>query len=278
VAIIIRRNIVRNQQSTAMVTPEQMDSWYQYKDYPKYFARDWALKDTGIYLSKDQEDFVQAVAEHPRVAMKAGTGQGKTLAFYILVTWFLATRVQPYIPITAPTKNQLRDALWTEIARWLQISPLRHLIRWEAEKIVLIPDPLTSYAVGRTAREAQSLAGRHANHMLFLADEARIIKKGIFEAIEGCLTSGAENRFAMIGNPTQINGYFYDAFHEDKEDWHLMTINGEKSPRSKPEYIARMARKYGRDSDIYRVRVLGEFPKGNPDAFIQLSEVEAAMM
>jgi len=83
---------------------------------------------------------------------------------------------------------------------------------WEAEKIVLIPDPLTSYAVGRTAREAQSLAGRHANHMLFLADEASIIKKEIFEAIEGCLTSGAENRFAMIGNPTQINGYFFAVF------------------------------------------------------------------
>jgi len=42
------------------------------------------------------------------------------------------------------------------------------------------------------------------------------------------------------------------------------------------EYCERIATRYGRDSDVYRVRVLGLFPKGEPDTFIRLDEAEGA--
>ena len=44
------------------------------------------------------------------------------------------------------------------------------------------------------------------------------------------------------------------------------------------DYCQRLIRQYGMDSDVVRVRVLGEFPKSEPDGLIPLEIVEAAMM
>lgn len=274
---INRFNFKRLELTVAGEAEKQAKLWSQYVDHPVEFTKDFIFRDTGFELSWQQVKLLQAIADNLRVTCRAATGVGKSATLACAIQWFLATRPQPYIPCTAPTLPQLKDVLWTEIARWLNKSQLRHLIKWEAEKITLRADPITSYAVGRTAREAQSLAGRHAHHMMFVADEASVIRNDIFEVIEGCLTHD-DNRFVMIGNPTQISGYFYDSFHDDADDWCKLHFSGEDSPLVKPESLARLIRKYGKDSDIYRVRGLGEFPKGNPDSFIQLADVEAAMM
>ena len=275
--LIKRFNFKRLELTSAGETIKKAEAWSQYVNYPVEFTEDFIFKDTGFVLSWQQKDLLNAIAQNLRVTCRAATGVGKSSSLACGIQWFLATRPQPYIPCTAPTLPQLKDVLWTEIARWLNKSKLRHLLKWEAEKILLRADPITSYAVGRTAREAQSLAGRHAHHMMFVADEASVIRDDIFEVIEGCLTHD-DNRLVMIGNPTQISGYFYDSFHDDKEDWKTLHFSGEDSPLVKPESLARLIRKYGRDSDIYRVRGLGEFPRGNPEAYIQLADVEAAML
>ena len=43
-----------------------------------------------------------------------------------------------------------------------------------------------------------------------------------------------------------------------------------------PEYAREVAQTYGEDSDIYRVRVLGEFPQASDLQFIASSVVDAA--
>ena len=48
------------------------------------------------------------------------------------------------------------------------------------------------------------------------------------------------------------------------------------SPRTSKENIRMLQKKYGIDSDVYRVRVLGEFPKGESDSLISLEVVEQA--
>jgi hypothetical protein len=68
----------------------------------------------------------------------------------------------------------------------------------------------------------------------------------------------------------------HDTFHRDKASWSNLTFNSEKSPLAKKEYIQRIARKYGIDSDVYRVRVLGTEPKGNPKAFISMESATKA--
>jgi hypothetical protein len=72
---------------------------------------------------------------------------------------------------------------------------------------------------------------------------------------------------------------FYESFYgKAAESWHKIHWNGEETPET-PYFSQRrnkeLAEEHGRDSDIYRVRVLGEFPKLDPDAVVSLEDLMA---
>ena len=50
------------------------------------------------------------------------------------------------------------------------------------------------------------------------------------------------------------------------------------SERVSPDYVHAMRSKYGEDSNVYRVRVLGQFPRSDDDQAIPLDWVEKAAM
>jgi hypothetical protein len=81
----------------------------------------------------------------------------------------------------------------------------------------------------------------------------------------------------MCGNPTRLSGYSYEAFHARRAAWLLHHVNVEDSPLVDREQLEEKARDWGRDSDLYRVRVLGEFPRGEASAFIPLEVCEQAV-
>jgi hypothetical protein len=54
-------------------------------------------------------------------------------------------------------------------------------------------------------------------------------------------------------------------------------MNSENSPLVSKEYVQRMADRYGRHSNVYRVRVLGEFPRQEEDQLIGLDLIENAV-
>lgn len=259
---------------TALIKPEYL---YQYVNYPIDFVYDVITPDIPDFkLAPDQEYLLRSLAENTRTSARSGHGVGKTSGIGFGIKWFLCTRPEALVPCTAPKADQLHDVLWTEIQRWLNRSRLKGVLRWTAERIKHLSSPDTWYAVARTARDPENLAGFHAKHLLFVVDEASGVRDAIFDTIEGALTF-EDNRIVIIGNPTQIRGYFYDSHHRDKDSWNTLHFDSEKSPLVKPEYCVRIARKYGVHSDIYMVRVKGEFPKGNPESFIQLADVEAAV-
>ena len=80
----------------------------------------------------------------------------------------------------------------------------------------------------------------------------------------------------MCGNPTRSDGYFYDAFHNDRDKWHCMTVSCEDGEYVDPKFISDMADKYGENSNVFRVRVLGEFPTQSDDVLLPLHLVEDA--
>ena len=105
-------------------------------------------------------------------------------------------------------------------------------------------------------------------------DEASGIPDQVFEVARGALsTPGA--RVVMAANPTRTTGYFYQAFHRNREAWDLLTFSCADSLLVSKEYVEAMREEYGTESDIYRVRVLGEFPKGGDLQFIPSSLVES---
>jgi len=57
--------------------------------------------------------------------------------------------------------------------------------------------------------------------------------------------------------------------------WECFTFNAEESPLVAKENIRLIEQEYGRDSDVFRVRVLGEFPYRDPDVIISEEDIIA---
>jgi phage terminase large subunit len=87
-------------------------------------------------------------------------------------------------------------------------------------------------------------------------------------------TEGAKT--VMVGNPTRNSGYFHGAFHQNRDFWWCRKVSSFDSPLVSENYLKEIAANYGADSNIYRVRVLGEFPQSEDDVVIPLHLIEAA--
>lgn len=113
--------------------------------------------------------------------------------------------------------------------------------------------------------------------MLFIVDEASGVADPIMEAVLGTL-SGKNNKLLLCGNPTRSSGTFFDAFHADRVQYKCHTVSSRNSPRTNKDNIASLDRKYGKQSNVVRVRVDGEFPEQEDDIFIISSSVEHCCM
>jgi hypothetical protein len=95
------------------------------------------------------------------------------------------------------------------------------------------------------------------------------------EAILGTL-SGVNNKLLLCANPTKNSGTFFDSHNKDRELYKCHRVSSRDSKRASKDNITMLERKYGKDSDVVRVRVDGEFPKREADAFMPLEFVELA--
>lgn len=230
-----------------------------------------------------------------RVVAKSAHGVGKTTTL-ALVDWvYLMTRPKCRVVATAPTQSQLKDILWPEVAKWGERMPEQFRGMWEiSETHVRHKEfPKTWFAVARTSNRPENLQGFHNDNILINVDEASGVAQNIFEVIEGTLSEaeqeGREAKFIMTGNPTQVLGEFYNAFHKNKGLYARYTISGDDmrpkdknggriyvSSRVTEAYRKNMARKYGRNSAVYDVRVRGLFPSMSDNTVIPLAWAEAA--
>ena len=237
----------------------------------------------GIKPDPWQVEALEALFGHGRVAIRACHGPGKTALAAWAILLFLLSHFPARIPCTAPTASQLRDVLWSELGKWLnrlkdRQPGLRGMFRLTTERLELVNEPEEAFAVARTARpEApEALQGFHNENMLFVIDEASGVHQAIFEVGEGALSEEGA-KVLMLGNPTRTSGYFFDAFHRVRARWYCIKVAAEDSPRVSDSYVEDMAAKYGAESNVYRVRVLGEFPTAADNAVISLEDAESAV-
>lgn len=226
-----------------------------------------------------------ATATHDRIAVKSGHGVGKSTELSIIILLGLVTHHPIKIPCTAPSAHQLEDVLWAELAQWhRRLHPwLRKLFNFKQGKVEAAWAPNESFAVARTARREQPEAfqGFHAKHLWFVADEASGVDDLVFEVASGAMSTPGAKTF-LRGNPTRTSGYFYDCFHPTAgmKPWRTSTVSCFDVAGvswADPGYPAEVAGRYGEDSNVYRVRVLGEFPRQDDDTVIPLDLIDAAV-
>lgn len=244
-----------------------------YKDTPYNYVIDII----GVIPDPQQKQILIAIQDGARfIAVKSGHGVGKTALEAWLIQWFLVTRPHCKIPSTAPTSLQLLSNLWPEIFKWSQKSKLKSWFDRTKTMFFIKGFEEDWFAIARSSNKPENLHGFHADNLLYNIEEASGVPQDIMEVVEGALTS-KDNYCFMFSNPTKLSGTFYNAFHKDKKNWVTFTLNSEESSLVEKSYCERMASKFGRNSDVYRVRVLGEFPRGETEAIFTIDEVEEAM-
>ncbi len=232
----------------------------------------------GAKPDSEQTKILRSLSVNSMTSVRSGHGVGKSAVEAWAVIWFMVTRPFPKIPCTAPTQHQLFDILWAEVNKWIRSSKvLANDLIWTKEKLYMKGYPEEWFAVARTASKPDALQGFHAEHLLYIIDEASGVDDNIFEPVLGALsTPGA--RLLMCGNPTQLSGFFYESHTKNKASYATFHIDGRKSGRVPQDFIDTIIRMYGEDSDVFRVRVAGDFPLQEDDIFIPLSLVENSIM
>lgn len=241
-----------------------------YRNDPVLFANEVLLFKPDDW----QKDALMDLAKNPKVSIKSGQGVGKTGIEAVAFLWFLVCFPYPRVVATAPTRQQLNDVLWSEVAKWMAKSPLlSSMLKWTKTYVYMVGQEKRWFAVARTATKAENMQGFHEDNMLFIVDEASGVADPIMEAILGTLT-GVNNKLLLCGNPTKASGTFYDSHNRDRKLYCCHTVSSEDSPRTNKQNIEALIQKYGYDSNVVRVRVRGLFPKEDADVFISSSIVE----
>lgn len=231
-----------------------------------------------------QAELLRAVAAgHRRISVRSGHGVGKTTAAAWAALHFLSTKYRCKVVVTAPTSSQLYDALYPEILFWIRQSPdpVQNLFVVGAERIEMAADK-SSFLSIRTSRaeKPDALQGVHADHVLLIGDEASGIPEAVFEAAAGSM-SGHTAVTLLLGNPVRASGYFYKTHYPDPDTpdelrWKTFHVSCLASSRVSKAFVEEIKATYGEESNAYRVRVLGEFPKTDDNAVIPRELIEAA--
>lgn len=229
-----------------------------------------------------------------RVACKSGQGPGKTSCSALIGMWWCLRHINSQVLVTAPSMKLCRDVYLKECRRrMVDAHPL-------LKKFILVTKSRVYFGgsnypnwqiipVTASATDAAGAQGQHDDNMHIIFEEASGISPTIWEAMEGT-ASNTKSEYTpeanqccilAIGNPVEVGTPFYDCFYTERGDgkedgWRCVTFNTEDSPLVSPENIARIARKYGKDSNVYRVRVLGQFPRMADLGIISMEDLEAA--
>lgn len=220
-----------------------------------------------------------------RISIRACHGPGKTT----VAAWIFWNQVLCRFPqktvATAPSRGQLEDALVSEILAWYSKlpEPLQGLFEIKKNRIELKAAPEESFFSARTARaeNPEALQGVHSEHVLLIADEASGVPEAIFEAAAGSM-SGHSATTLLLGNPVRSSGFFFDTHHKLRDMWRVYHVTGVEgaagiySPRISADFVEDIARRYGEESNAYRIRVLGEFPRADADTIIPYELIVSA--
>lgn len=265
-------------------------------------------------LDEEQKDILRSVQTNKMTAVASGTARGKDFiaACAAMCFMYLTPRFDregnlsknTKIAMTAPTGRQVTDIMIPEVSRlyrkagFLPGRLLANGIRTNYEEWYL-----TGFKSSADNTEAWS--GFHAVNTMFIVTEASGIPDVTFNAIEGNLQGNS--RLLIVFNPNITTGYAAKAMKSKRfKKFHLNSLNAENVVKKKNvipgqvdydwvkdkvETWCSLIRKedfdegrgdfefegnYYTPNDLFRVKVLGMFPKVAEDVLIPYEWVEIA--
>ena len=246
--------------------------------------RDWqreALNEIGARLRAGYEP--GAALMPVLMARASGHGIGKSALVAWIAHWAVSTCKDARVVITANTQAQLTTKTWPELAKWFRLAINRDWFDVQATSIQSI-NPLHAKtwridAVTWSLTNLEAFAGLHnkGKRIVLLFDEGSGIDNQVWEVAEGALTDeDTEIVWGAFGNPTEPSGRFAECFGRQRYRWLGRQIDSRTVPGTNKALHAQWAQLYGEDSDFFRVRVRGMFPRSGSMQFIPTGDVDAA--
>lgn len=277
--------------SRSIAARSRSDAWMH---NPARWTKEVIAWPEGQALTAYQGDILDAIPVRRRVAVRGPHGLGKTGVAALTVLWFATTReaagIDWKVITTASAWRHLSVYLWPEIVKWAR------RIRWDVlgrppftvhELLTLNLKLLNGAASAVASNKAELIEGAHADSLLYLIDEAKIVPNATWDAIEGAFsggqTDGLPEAFALaISTPGPPAGRFYDIHRHAPglEDWYTRHVTLEEAitaGRISRAWAEQRKKQWGADSALYANRALGEFHASDEDAVIPLAWVEAAV-
>lgn len=262
------------------------------------YAFPWGVRETSLERYGGPWDWqlevlgnLQAHLQNPatrftpfRQAVSSGNGVGKSALLAMITNWAMSTFEDTKCVITAGKGAQLISKTVPEMNKWTRLAINYHW--WDLKAMSLSSlDPRHARTwradfLTWSEENPETFAGLHNKdkRILIIFDEAPAIPKSIWEITEGALTdTNTEIIWLVFGNPTRGEGDFRECFGRHRDQWHTLFVDSRTVPNAVSKIqVDAWAKKYGEDSDFFRVRVKGEFPRVGTTQFIAPHVVAAA--
>lgn len=218
-----------------------------------------------------------------RIAIASGHGIGKSAGIAMLTKWALDCWLDARVVITANTEGQLLTKTSPEIAKWCSMALTAEMSKPNATSIVSTArgheKNWRADLVTWSATNTEAFAGLHNQGRIIVViyDEASGIDDRVWDVTLGALTDAdTVIIWLAFGNPTKNTGRFRECFGKHRKLWVTRQIDSRTVEGTNKAYLQEIVDTYGEDSDIAKVRVLGQFPSASSMQFIPSGTVEAA--
>lgn len=173
--------------------------------------------------------------------------------------------------------RQCKDVWLAEVERTLQRADpwVQSLFKVTGTRVIVAGQKNWGVQI-MTASSPEAALGFHEKNLKVICEEASGIDRKIMRSLKDTL-SNPNAAMLMIGNPTNRDGDFFDAFNSERGRWQTLTFNAEETPASAwfdPMRNTEIEEEFGRDSDVYRVAVLGQFPHADPNCVLSSEDLE----
>lgn len=246
-------------------------------------------------LAPYQAETMRELTSRKRIAKRGPHGLGKSTEMALLVLWFAVTRdaagIDWKVITTASVWRQLSVYLWPEIHKWAA------RIKWDvvgrepfdmrSELLALRLKLKHGAATAVASNQPERIEGAHADHILYVLDEAKIIPAATWDAIEGALSNaGSDTKYeayvVAMSTPGSPSGRFYDIHmrRPGYEDWHTRHVKLSEAiaaGRISCEWAEQRKKQWGETSALYQGRVEGNFHSDDSDSVIPLAWIELAV-
>lgn len=252
------------------------EAWVaRYEHNPVLFVREVLGADPWPW----QEDVLNAYgAGERRISIRSGHRVGKSACLSWIAIHHQLLRFPQKTIVMAATEKQLFNVLMPEIRNWISVMPEevrdRLLVQSEFIRLKRLPSASFLSAVAVRAENPEAIAGAHSGgafgegSVLIIVDEASGPPDVVFESLAGSM-AGPMACTIIAGNPIRRTGFFHmthtrlarrpgDA--DNIATWRTFHVSSKDNPNVSPDLAADIAKRYGENSNAYRVRVLGEFP------------------